>query len=169
MSKARAKGTRGENRFLPRLRLTFYPDLPVTDKLADGDTDHPLQRAPLKGIADAGDYTGVPWLHEAKNTDVPHFLQWAKTCNKKHARWAILWSGDLRRHDGPFVMLPLDFYLELAATSHHGATWQAIASLGERLIPNPYPGTSGNPYPRGSSVHTDAEGFVIDPLHMEEG
>jgi hypothetical protein len=58
----------------------------------------------------------VPWLHEAKKTDVPHFLQWAKTCQKKSPdQWAILWSGDQRRGDGPFVMLPLELYLDLAA------------------------------------------------------
>lgn len=143
MSKARAKGTGFEVELLPLLRAAFGPQ---------------VERAPLKGILDKGDFTGVPWLHEAKKTDVPHFLQWAKTCNKKHARWAILWSGDRRRGDGPFVMLPLDFYLELAYCLETAGVTYSPDEVREWLAP----------YLRGSSVHTDAEGFVIDPLHQEE-
>lgn len=115
MSKERSKGTAWETELKPQLRSVFYPLLPNTDKLPDG-TDHPLQRAPLRGSADSGDFDGVPWLHEAKKTDVPHFLQWAKKAVKKAGdRWVILWSGDRRKGDGPFVMLPHSFYLELAA------------------------------------------------------
>lgn len=99
MSKARAKGTGWESELLPYLRMVFGPQ---------------VERAPLKGAADDGDFTGVPWLHEAKKTDVPHFLQWAKTAQKKRpAQWTIMWSGDRRKGDGPFVMLPLEHYLAL--------------------------------------------------------
>lgn len=101
MSAARSKGTGWEVELLPLLRLVFGPQ---------------VERAPLKGTQDKGDFTGVPWLHEAKKTDVPHFLQWAKTAQKKvGARWAVIWSGDRRKGDGPFVLLPLDHYLALAA------------------------------------------------------
>lgn len=128
MSKARAKGTGWEVELLPRLRAVFGPQ---------------VERAPLKGIQDKGDFTGVPFLIEAKKTDVPHFLQWAKTAAKKADRWAVLWSGDRRRGDGPFVLISLDHFLGL-------------------LTPNLYVG--------GSSVtHVDEEGFVVEPLHTEEG
>jgi hypothetical protein len=127
MSKARAKGTSWEVELLPLLREVFGPH---------------VERAPLKGIQDKGDFVGVPWLHEAKKTDQPRFLLWAKTNAKKSPRWAILWSGDRRRGDGPFVMLPLDQYLDL---------------VGRR-----------SEYVRGSSVHTDVEGFVVEPLHQED-
>lgn len=106
MSKARQKGTGWETELLPLLRLVFGPQ---------------VERAPLKGVNDAGDFTGVPWVHEAKKTDVPHFLQWAKTCQKKSpGRWAVLWSGDRRKGDGPFVLVPLDHYLQMATEWERG-------------------------------------------------
>lgn len=100
MSKARAKGTGWETELLPLLRSVFG--------------EH-VERAPLKGIQDDGDFCGTPCLVEAKKTDVPHFLQWAKTASKKRpdGSWRIVWSGDRRRGDGPFVMLPLEQWLDL--------------------------------------------------------
>jgi hypothetical protein len=109
MSKARAKGTAGENYFLGRLRVLFGLQ---------------VERAPLKGTLDRGDFTGVPWLHESKNTKRPLFMEWARTAAKKAAdgRWVILWKGDLRKGEGPYVLMPLDLYEELAiakqVTSH---------------------------------------------------
>jgi hypothetical protein len=102
MSKARAKGTEGENFFLPRLRRIFGEQ---------------VERAPLKGVLDYGDYTGVPVLCESKNTVKPLFQQWARKCEKKAgSRWAIFWKGDLRTHSGtgPYVLLPYDHYEEMA-------------------------------------------------------
>lgn len=100
MSRARAKGTAGENFFLPYLRGLFGPR---------------VERAPLKGTQDYGDFTGVPWLHEAKNTAKPLFLQWARTCEKKAGHnWVLLWKGDLRKNEGPYVIMPMAKYLELA-------------------------------------------------------
>lgn len=99
MSRARAKGTRGENFFLPILRSLFGPR---------------VERAPLKGVQDQGDYTGVPWLHEAKNTARPLFLEWARTATKKAGdQWVVLWKGDLRKNEGPYVLMPLSKYEEL--------------------------------------------------------
>lgn len=96
MSRARAKGTRGENFFLDRLRTLFGPT---------------VERAPLKGTLDQGDFVNVPWLHEAKNTTKPLFLAWARTATgKAGTNWVILWKGDLRRGDGPYVLMPLDRY-----------------------------------------------------------
>jgi hypothetical protein len=101
MSKARAKGTVGENFFLAKLRAVFGPQ---------------VERAPLKGIQDQGDFTGVPWLHESKNTKKPLFLQWAMTASKKSDNWVILWKGDLRTAgNGPYVLMPLHVYLGLVA------------------------------------------------------
>lgn len=103
MSKARAKGTDGENFFLLHLRMLFGGH---------------VERAPLKGILDRGDYTGVPWLHEAKNTNKPLFQQWARVCEHKAADWVILWKGDLRTNfgTGPYVFMPLHVYEHIVAT-----------------------------------------------------
>lgn len=102
MSKARQKGTRGENFFLATLRTLFGEQ---------------VERAPLKGIQDRGDYVGVPWLHEAKNTAAPMFLQWARQARRKvglGADWVILWKGDLRLADyEPLVVMPLHTYEDL--------------------------------------------------------
>lgn len=108
MSRQRAKGTRGENYFLARLRQLFYPTY-------DGpEEQHPLQRGgSAQGSKDWGDFKGVPWLHEAKNTDAPRFLEWARTCEKKTdgTDWTVLWKGDLRKaNSGPYVMMPLATY-----------------------------------------------------------
>lgn len=95
---SRKKGTEGENLFLRRLRYLFGPH---------------VERAPLKGVNDHGDFLGVPWLHEAKNTKKPLFLQWARKCEAKAEHWAILWKGDLRKGEGPYVLLPLGLYESL--------------------------------------------------------
>lgn len=104
MSKARAKGTAGENFFLARLRIIF------------GSW---VERAPLKGVLDAGDFTGVPWLHESKSTQKPLFQQWARVCEKKSRDWVILWKGDLRvtSGNGPYVLMPMHMY-ELLIEAH---------------------------------------------------
>lgn len=101
MSRARAKGTRGENYFLQRLRTLF------------GDQ---VERAPLKGTLDYGDFTGVPYLHEAKHTVKPLFLEWARKATSKAGvrPWVILWKGDLRKGEGPYVLMPLALYEALA-------------------------------------------------------
>ena len=93
MSKARAKGTKWETELVPILRELYGPQ---------------VDRAPLKGTLDRGDFLGVPFQHEAKNTQKPLFLQWARTARKKTHDWAILWSGDRRTPDGgPYVVIPL--------------------------------------------------------------
>ncbi len=100
MSKARAKGTRGEQFFLEPLRFLFGPQ---------------VERAPLKGTLDYGDFTGVPYLVEAKNTAKPLFLEWARKCTKKAGSdWVLLWKGDLRKDEGPYVLMPLDRFVRLA-------------------------------------------------------
>lgn len=100
MSKARSKGTAGENYFLGFLRILF------------GDK---VERAPLKGVLDHGDFVNVPWLHESKHTQKPLFLKWARVCEGKSPKnWVILWKGDLRTPgNGPFVFMPLEKYMEL--------------------------------------------------------
>lgn len=100
MNASRQKGTAGENYFLVILRYLF------------GDK---VERAPLKGTLDYGDYVNVPWLHEAKHTKKPLFLQWARKCEEKAGQdWAILWKGDLRsKGNGPYVLVPLTKYMEL--------------------------------------------------------
>ena len=100
MSRARKKGTEGENFFLPRLQRLFGPL---------------VERAPLKGINDYGDYVNVPWLHEAKNTAKPLFQHWFRKCKAKGGTdWVLLWKGDMRTADGdPIVMMPLEKYEQL--------------------------------------------------------
>lgn len=98
MSKARQKGTAGENYFLPRLRRLFGEQ---------------VERAPLKGTLDYGDYVGVPWLHEAKSTAKPLFQQWARVNERKAGKaWVLLWKGDgrVRTGNGPYVLMPFAFY-----------------------------------------------------------
>lgn len=103
MSKARAKGTAGENFFLAVLQRVFGAH---------------VDRAPLKGVLDDGDYIGVPWQHEAKNTQRPLFQQWARKAHAKSTPWCILWKGDQRRNDpgqGPLVVMPLRLYEAILA------------------------------------------------------
>lgn len=99
MSKSRAKGTHWEVELLPLLRELFGPQVE--------------RYGTTKGINDQGDFSGCPWLHEAKKTDAPHFLLWAKQAQKKAPDWAILWSGDRRKGDGPYVTIPLHLYERL--------------------------------------------------------
>ena len=100
MSKQRQKGTGWEVELLPHLRRMFGESV--------------QRRGTTLGNSDDGDYSGVPFLLEAKKTDVPHFLQWAKQANRKSPnQWAILWAGDRRRGDGPYVMLPLELFERL--------------------------------------------------------
>lgn len=86
-----------------------------------------VERAPLKGTLDMGDFTGVPFLVEAKKTDAPHFLQWAKTCAKKAPRWCVVWAGDRRKGDGPFVLMPITLFAELADTVG-AVSWKELFS-----------------------------------------
>jgi len=97
MSKARAKGTAGENLFMSFLARRF-PN---------------IERAPLKGTADNGDFVNVPWQHEAKNTAKPLFLKWARVAQSKSTPWVILWKGDLRKGEGPYAFMPFRLYLDL--------------------------------------------------------
>ena len=105
MSAARQKGTRHETGLLEPLRA-IWPN---------------IDRAPLRGTNDQGDFTGCPgWLLEAKHVTSPRFLEWARTCRKKAAvhnlRWAVLWKGDARTERGqPLVLLELDTFLALCA------------------------------------------------------
>jgi hypothetical protein len=95
---ARKKGTWWEVQLLPRLQALFGPQ---------------VDRAPLKGVNDHGDFLGVPWLHEAKNTGKPLFQAWARICERKAGKaWAIIWKGDQRvkTGNGPYVLMPLEFY-----------------------------------------------------------
>lgn len=106
MSKARDKGTRGENYFLASLRI-IWPT---------------AERAPLKGTLDAGDYVNVPFPVEAKNTAKPLFLAWVRRLKVIVARdglpnrWVLIWTGDRRTLDGQALMvLPESFGWELLA------------------------------------------------------
>jgi hypothetical protein len=104
MSKARAKGTQGENFFLGHLRELFGSH---------------VERAPLKGTLDYGDFVNVPFLCESKHTQKPLFQQWARVCEKKTSggRWVVLWKGDLRTTsgNGPYVLMPLTLFKALVA------------------------------------------------------
>lgn len=111
---SRAKGTRGENYWLMFLRALFYPSTDIDAPL------HFLQRAPLKGTDDRGDFTGVPWIHEAKNTAKPLFLQWARRLRLKAGDdWVLLWKGDMRSPDGqPLVVMTPAKYAALVRGDH---------------------------------------------------
>lgn len=99
MSKARDKGTAGENYFLEFLRV-IWPT---------------AERAPLKGVQDKGDFVGVPLLVEAKHTKtilIPEWVRKART--KAEGRWVLVWKGDTRTRDGkPLMVMDADFGFEL--------------------------------------------------------
>jgi hypothetical protein len=98
---ARAKGTKWETALLPRLRALFGEQ---------------VERAPLKGVHDHGDFLGVPFLHEAKSTQKPLFQAWARICEVKAGKaWCVLWKGDGRAKtgNGPYVLMPIELYERL--------------------------------------------------------
>lgn len=102
MSRQRQKGTGFETELLPSLRDTFG--------------EH-VERAPLRGIGDDGDFTGCRGLLvEAKKHDSPRWSEWITTAARKRpdGSWRIVWSGDRRKANaGPFVLMPLDEWLLL--------------------------------------------------------
>lgn len=94
----RQKGTRWEVALLDRLRVLFGPK---------------VDRAPLKGVHDYGDFLNVPWLHEAKHTQKPLFQAWARICETKAGKaWVVCWKGDTRTKtgNGPYVLMPIQLY-----------------------------------------------------------
>lgn len=121
MSASRAKGTKGENWFLPGLRWLW------------GDS---VERAPLKGVQDNGDYVGVPYQIEAKSTKKPLFLEWARKATSKSWPWVILWKGDLRKSEGPYVLMPYEFYLALQDVAN--MTVDDPVKIARKIRDNPY-------------------------------
>jgi hypothetical protein len=116
MSRSREIGTRGENYFLEILRALF---------------GNHVERAPLKGIKDHGDFVNVPWLHESKArssgaTSRPLWNTWADVAKKKTTedprpwRWVVMWKGDLRQKQGPYVLMSSAFYQELVTYARQG-------------------------------------------------
>jgi hypothetical protein len=102
----RRKGTKWESLLLPLLRHVFGQQ---------------VERAPLKGTQDRGDFTGLPGrlMVEAKNTKTLCVPEWARRLNKMGPDWVIAWSGgDRRKADcpGPLAIMPLDTWLELEAS-----------------------------------------------------
>lgn len=72
-----------------------------------------VNRSALSGTNDYGDFTGVPFLHEAKCTAKPLFQAWARICEiKAHKAWVVIWKGDLRVRsgNGPYVFMPQELY-----------------------------------------------------------
>jgi hypothetical protein len=116
----RQKGTRYETRLLPWLRTIF------------GDQ---VERAPLKGTLDAGDFTGLPLIVEAKNTARPAVPEWCRVtaakartiktdgdwCHVEREPWIVCWSGgDARKagHPGELVIMSKRFAEELLKAWH---------------------------------------------------
>ncbi len=94
----RKKGTSWETKLVEPLRKLFGPQ---------------VSRSALAGINDYGDFVGVPWLHEAKNTAKPLFQAWARICEAKAGKaWALIWKGDVRVRtgNGPYVVMPYEMY-----------------------------------------------------------
>lgn len=105
----RQKGSKWEVELLEHLRELFGPA---------------VHRAPLRGVHDYGDFVGVPWLHEAKCTKAPHFLEWARDAAKKtqamnEKYWCVMWHGDRRTTPTELVVMPLDLYKYLVETVTH--------------------------------------------------
>lgn len=112
MSKARSKGTRLETELLPSLRATF------------GDQ---VERAPLKGYRDNGDYVGVPIQFEAKNQAVPRFFDWARKATAKSWPWVCYYRPDRRLKDSPgeLIMVPAEFGLQLLKVYYASFDWKS--------------------------------------------
>ena len=50
---------------------------------------------------------------EAKKTERPLFLQWARKLERKAGKsWILIWSGDRRQRfgTGPYVVMPLEMF-----------------------------------------------------------
>ena len=79
-----------------------------------------VDRAPLRGVNDHGDFSNTPWLVEAKNHLRPSFMEWARTAEIKtgvqsEERFWVVWKGDRRKGkgQGPYVLMPLAQAAEL--------------------------------------------------------
>ena len=92
---SKAKGTRYEVELLAKLREVFGPQ---------------VERSPLKGILDAGDYVGVPFPIEAKNTKVLLIPDWVRRLRLLEAKpFALFCSGgDRRRKNTPGELMIVD-------------------------------------------------------------
>lgn len=107
VSRARAKGTTYENQLLSLIRV-FAPT---------------VDRAPLKGVNDKGDFVNVPWPIEAKNRVQLRPLEWAKAIKRKAADgtaepwwWLCFKADDKRTKDsvGDVTMMPTSMAITLA-------------------------------------------------------
>ena len=114
---ARKKGTAWEVELLDILR-EYFPD---------------IERAPLKGTNDAGDFVNVPYPIEAKNTKTSQFPLWIRTTRAKALRdgkseWLVIWKGDRRTIEGdPVVAMPLDMLCRLLQSSQEvGEAYDAL-------------------------------------------
>ena len=104
MSKARAKGTGFEN----HVRDTYLrPIWPMAD------------RAPLRGVLDAGDFDGLPFILEAKKRNAWRIGDWIRTTAGKAARddvpWVVIFAGDKRTAglDDDYVIMPAAQFFEI--------------------------------------------------------
>lgn len=106
MSKPRAIGTAYENDVLEDLRV-IWPN---------------AERAPLKGTLDAGDFTGIPLVVEAKKrntTKAWRIAEWIKVTRHKAGiegkgkPWVIFFAADRRSFPGDYVVMDRDFAMEL--------------------------------------------------------
>lgn len=95
------------------------------------------ERAPLKGIRDRGDYTGVPMPVEAKNTKALAVPEWARRLNKVTTGapvWVLFHSGRDRRlasSHGELMVVPAAFGRSLLAAwaeKHAGVVFQNIGA-----------------------------------------
>lgn len=114
MSKAKQKGTAFETALLPMLRKIF---------------GRQVDRAPMRGGLDKGDFDGVPLLVEAKSHKSPRFVEWARVAEEKSpGKWAIIWKGDLRKKDSPgtVVQIPLMYWLWLERQANATDVWRNI-------------------------------------------
>jgi len=135
-NRSRARGTRGENYFLPWVRSLFGEHVERTDMVARDKR------------ATDGDYVfrdgrSLPWLIEAKDTDRAGLTKWVRVCRMKTVpskRWMLLWKGDARTLDGqPIVVMSLELAEELILShqlaSPHTKAWAAHVMQQRRLKP----------------------------------
>ena len=128
MSKARQKGTTYENHIRDGYLKEIWPE---------------VERAPLKGITDFGDFVNVAgWLIEARNRKTWALPAWIRGVygkldnygrNKSH-RWLLVFKADKRTDlDDDYVLMSATQAFNLIHTET--LYWAMIGRLDEHPLP----------------------------------
>ncbi len=128
MSKARAKGTEFENHIMYGYLQEIWPE---------------VERAPLKGINDFGDFVNVAgWLIEARNRKTWALPAWIRGVYSKleregrnrYGKWMLVFKADKRTDlNGDYVLMSASQAFSLIETET--LYWAMIGRLDEHPLP----------------------------------